>query len=47
MAFHVLSFPKTVPFVLAALLPIMNLPGGAPIFHPLTITAPLTTPAIR
>ncbi|PFH10378.1 multiple antibiotic resistance protein [Collimonas sp. PA-H2] len=39
MEFHLLSFMKTVLFVLAALLPIMNPPGGAPIFHSLTITA--------
>ncbi|MFC5472914.1 MarC family protein [Paraherbaspirillum soli] len=39
MEFHLLSFMKTVLFVLAALLPIMNPPGIAPIFHSLTISA--------
>lgn len=39
MQFHLLAFVKTVFFVLAALLPIMNPPGNAPIFHSLTAGA--------
>ena len=39
MQFHLLAFLKTVFFVLAALLPIMNPPGNAPIFHSLTAGA--------
>jgi multiple antibiotic resistance protein len=43
MQVHLLAFLKTVFFVLAALLPIMNPPGNAPIFHSLTAGASDTT----
>lgn len=43
MELHLFSFMKTVLFVLAALLPIMNPPGIAPVFHALTLSASDTT----
>jgi len=43
MQLHLLAFLKTVFFVLAALFPIMNPPGNAPIFHSLTAGASDTT----
>ncbi len=39
MQYHLLAFVKTILFVLGALLPIMNPPGNAPIFHSLTFGA--------
>ncbi|MDP5009397.1 MAG: NAAT family transporter [Glaciimonas sp.] len=39
MEYHFFAFFKTVLFVMGALLPIMNPPGNAPIFHSLTAGA--------